>query len=65
MKEDWAYDPADLSPFLWGAIGCGALGMWLNAPGSVAFSVGILVGFVFVGMVSEKKDKDETPPASR
>lgn len=64
MKEDWVYDPADLGPFFWGALICAGLGMWLSAPGSVAFGVGILCGIFFTGMVSERKDKDATPPAS-
>lgn len=59
MRQEWKYDPADLSPYFWGALGCIVLGWWLNSPWSpsVAFGAGVLCGLLFIAIESERPEE--------
>lgn len=56
MNKEWKYDPADLSPYFWGALLCIGLGWVLNGfwSLSVAFGVGILSSMFFLAIESER-----------
>lgn len=56
MRQEWKYDPGDLAPYFWGALGCICVGWYLNGfwSLSVAFGVGILAAFFCLALESER-----------